>query len=60
MLQRLEKGERDLLDWNKHTCAMFLDSYMLISGHLNSKPEKNQENVKDLQKVMPIVLEKYP
>ena len=59
MLQRLEKGERDLLDWNKHTCVMYLDNYMLISGHLNSKPEKNQENVKDLHKILPIILEKY-
>lgn len=39
---------------------MFLDSYMLISGHLNSKKEENAANVKDLVKIMPVVVERYP
>ena len=60
MMQRLTPEERVLLDWNKHTCTMFLDDYFMISGHLNSKKEKNQENVKDLQKIMPTIVERYP
>ena len=39
---------------------MFLDNYFLISGHLNSKKAENQVNVKELQTVMPIIMEKYP
>jgi hypothetical protein len=35
---------------------MFLDNYMLISGHLNSKKVENQADVKDLTKIMPIVI----
>ena len=41
MLQRLTADEKALLDWNKHTCTMFLDGYFMISGHLNSKKEQN-------------------
>jgi hypothetical protein len=29
---------------------------MLISGHLNSKKVENQADVKDLTKIMPIVI----
>ena len=32
---------------------------MLISGHLNSKKTQNEADVKDLVKIMPIVIERY-
>ena len=38
---------------------MFLDSYFLISGHLNSKKAENAADVKDLMKILPIVKEKF-
>ena len=39
---------------------MFLDNYFLISGHLNSKKAENEVNVKQLQTIMPVLIEKYP
>ena len=60
LLDRLTPDQFALLNWNKHTSLMFLDTYMLISGHLNSKKEENAANVRDLVKIMPVVLEKYP
>jgi hypothetical protein len=57
---RLSQQEFDLLNWNNHTSIMFLDSYILISGHLNSKKEENASNVKDLVTIMPVVVERYP
>lgn len=59
LLSRLTVEEQELLDWNKHTSTMFLDKYFLISGHLNSKKVENEANVKDLMKIMPIIMEKY-
>lgn len=38
---------------------MILDNYFLISGHLNSKKAENEVNVKELMKIMPIIIEKY-
>jgi hypothetical protein len=38
---------------------MFLDNYFLISGHLNSKKVENEANVKQLQGIMPVIMEKY-
>ena len=35
---------------------MFLDNYILISGHLNSKKTQNEIDVKNFTKIMPIVV----
>jgi len=60
LLSRLTVEEQELLNWSKHTSVMFLDSYFLISGHLNSKKAENEADVKKLQEVMPIIKKKFP
>ena len=58
-MDRLTPEEYKKLNWNDHTCVMFLDNYFLISGHLNSKKAQNEENVKDLVSIMPVIIEKF-
>lgn len=45
----LTQTQYEHLNWDGDTCFVVCDNYILISGHLSSKKEKNLKQVEEMK-----------
>ncbi|CAM6005157.1 unnamed protein product [Sphagnum balticum] len=50
VLKKLSKEQWDNLKWADRTAIMIIDNYILLSGHLSSKAEKNKPQIEQLKR----------
>lgn len=55
---KLTEAEYNQMNWDGDTCFVVCDNYILISGHLSSKKEKNQKQVEEMKVSLNVMRQK--
>ena len=58
--QVLSQAELSQLDWQGRTAVMVVGEYILLSGHLSSKKEKNEANVRQMKQSLQGIVAAHP